>query len=63
MLPSWRGDLLGYLCRVTESAEWSKKRKVGVLRMGSVVDLREEGVWRRGVVVRSFINDEQKNMV
>lgn len=47
-------QLLRYLCRTTESAEWAKRRRVANLRQGLVVDFQDSGkVWRRAVVVNT----------
>jgi hypothetical protein len=51
LLPNTQ-ELLRYLCRTTESAEWAKRRRVANLRQGLVVDFQDrDKVWRRAVVV------------
>ena len=43
-----------YLCRITDSSEWSKRRKMVNWKKGLVVDFQDRcNVWRRGVIVNS----------
>lgn len=45
-------ELIHYLCRTTDSLEWSKRRRICNWKQGLVVDFQDRcHVWRRGVIV------------
>lgn len=51
VLPS-SDELIRYLCRTTDSLEWSKRRRINNWKQGLVVDFQDRcHVWRRGVIV------------
>lgn len=51
---------LRYLCRITDAQEWARRRKVVSPRVGSVLDFQDRyHTWRRGVVVKTLLSNEQ----
>lgn len=50
------GDMMSHLCKITDSREWIKKRRVGNVKIGQLVDFRTcFGKWITGVV-KNFIS-------
>jgi len=57
-------DIIKYLCRATDSQEWTKRRRVSNIRVGTVLDFQDKyNTWRRGVVIKTFMSNDQKNML
>lgn len=45
-------NFLGYLCRMTDSEEWGKRRKIGNVRVNQIIDFQDTlNIWRKGTVV------------
>jgi hypothetical protein len=47
---------MSHLCKITDSREWMKKRRVGIVKIGQLVDFRTcFGRWITGVI-KNFIS-------
>ena len=56
-------EVIKYLCRTTDSSEWTKRRYVSSVKPGMIVDFQDSfNMWRRAIVVKTFLNNAQKFM-
>ena len=57
-------ELFKYLCRTTDTLEWSTRREVKNPRAGLIVDFQDAfKVWRRAIILSVFVGKEDKLMV
>jgi tRNA/tmRNA/rRNA uracil-C5-methylase (TrmA/RlmC/RlmD family) len=49
-------EIIKYLCRTTDAFEWAKRRELGNIRPGVIVDFQDSfNIWRRAIVLKTFV--------
>lgn len=57
-------EILKYLCRTTDAAEWVKRRQLNNIRAGLIVDFQDAfKIWRRAIILKTFFGKNNKLMV
>jgi len=48
-------EIIKYLCRTTDTAEWIKRREIENVKIGTILDFQDDNkIWRKAIVVKIF---------